>query len=148
MNNEKRVVILQIKQDGSNHLLTLDILSERHANKPYALTQKDGKLAVSTGFGEAVLTLSDDGNTLYLDNKNYHKIDESTKDKLVTLQDNCKALSEQFSSEYKGVKLFTDGFQQKQDAIVQTYVQKFNELEKDGICNSKPTGVEMKQKQS
>jgi hypothetical protein len=83
----KKMEFMKISRDGETILMTDRILDyklsifdgkkEKQENRIRTLNQIDGKLSLKTGFGGVQFGLSEDENTLRVDNRAYKRIDEA-----------------------------------------------------------------------
>lgn len=70
--------VLQISRNGETYLLNSNVFMKTdffgNKKKPVVLKKSEGQLSIATGLGNGVLGLSEDGNTLYMANKEYIKL--------------------------------------------------------------------------
>lgn len=135
-NNDKKLVVMEIKQDNGNYFAIGNILHQRSVDKPILLTkQDDGKLLMS-GMAQLPLALSDDKKTLYIHNDSFKKIDTATKDKLLAHQQACDNLAEQYKQERDAIK--GENYEEtkaKRQELVQQYKAKQEQLRQTAPCS-------------
>ncbi|MDO4794346.1 MAG: hypothetical protein Q4A28_00170 [Brachymonas sp.] len=139
--DSERVAVMEIKQKEGNYFFEHDIVSDD--GKPYVLSEKDGQLGIDTGLGVMSFKLSEDGNSLFFEDRSYRKIDETTKNQLLAQQESCRKLSEEYAASHKNLPpLFPSGpYDKAKTELVQRFSEQFAILEKNGKCNSKPFGL-------
>jgi len=121
--------VAKIYQDGDTYLMDSNIYTDTSISggktAPAVLTANEGKLSWTTGMGAADLGLSENGETLYVANKTFTKIDEGKANEIGEILKTCAELREQHSASIKGLKLFTDAYEAEKEQITAEYADKY-----------------------
>ncbi len=115
MNNDSdSIILLKIsKADNSTYIVNQDILSD---HKDLVLTEANGNLVVSTGFGQFPLVISEDGQTLRVEGRSYSKVDNQVAEEIEKNNTNCNVLRDQYLDELKKNKDYSNnGIDQLKD---------------------------------
>lgn len=134
---------LEIKKEGGVYLLVEQPFVR---NKSYALQEKENRLFIES----TPLTLSDDGKKLYIKSRNFQKVVEPKK--VYDHQAQCVALNEEYKTAFVAVKpkafLPTKEEAAAQEAVNRQFLEKFDTLEKQGLCVEVPFNIKVLRRQA
>lgn len=139
--DDKRILVFEIKQENGNYFLIENILAQGNsAGKQMVLSEKDGELTINYGVGNMPLKLSDDGKIIFIKKKSFQKIDVATKDKIMAHEERCRQLTKAFYEASKALPSMVNYKEYKiaKDALKQKYFPQFEQLEREMRCNKLP----------
>lgn len=138
--DDKRIVISEIKQENGNYFAVDNIVAQgKNAEKQIVLSEKEGELVLNSGVGDVPLKLSDDGKSMFVGKKSFTKIDAATKDKIVAHEEKCRQLSDEFAAAEKALPgTMSNEYKAAEEALQQKYFPQFEQLEQEMPCNELP----------
>ena len=142
-------IITEIKKENGNYFVVSDLVAGgRLATEQQVLSEKDGELVVNTGMGDWPLKLSDDGDTMFFSKGTFRRIDAAAKDKIVAHEEQCRSLKAAYESEWlakhkpminANISMASQEYKQAMAEVERKYAAQFDELQKDGKCNHRPS---------
>lgn len=114
--------VLEIKKDGEKFLLVERELSNNH-EKINPLTKTDEQLILNTGFGNIPLTISENNNELYFQNKSFQRITSSKLEEMISFENEktkeSQKNSERCNSLWKEYQLLNSTDNREKESIVE-----------------------------
>lgn len=138
--DDKRMIVSEIKQENGNYFAVANIVAKgKAAEKQRVLSEKDGELVANNGMADIPLKLSDDGQSLFIGKETFKKIDVATKDKIMAHEASCQQLTDEFYAAEKALpSAMSNEYKPAKEALEQKYFPQFDALEKEMVCNMKP----------
>lgn len=129
--NGGHTIVSEVYKDGDSYIVNPDInfdlaSNTTRKNTPVVLTPNNNKLLAEDDKGNTMeLSLSDDGQTLNIQNGSFTKIDKAKADEITAKIETCVGLTEQFNARYESLDVTSPEFKAQDEAIVSEFADKF-----------------------